>query len=1158
MIAQFSPDMTSETPSNVQTGAQRRTDTNFIEGINLRLAMTGCPTFGNGAMSSLPGLAAPMFSRQKETMRLLADYLCPADWRIDHFLREYLYDAGITLQWPARTFVLDSPGLARELSLPPDRDEFVSDIIRSYRLRQGVLHNPVNDRRTTQGVFHVTEGGLPIPDDKKAVPKAVFGRLLNLAFQPPRELLRLPFTSTQEAQAECFVSLLLRPVVCPAVPGFIEQKSMEVRFFVPGNLVSNLDFVELIFGNAGDPFLPENDAALDVEHWTGHTGCVILAPHLVKATKKSLGLPQWDAASDRQRRDGMCWKAETECYNDGGAFKITARDERGVVVTIIADNYYGYCKKEVKTQISYAANLYGLCEEEHAGGALVYASYDLGEEFNTDKHVRYRGHSFEEVLTLSGAAMELQPEGYAIDKRYPDIIYVPRDVRFDLRRQTITWPGELGDITIKLLAGKTYIRPSGYRVHMEKPSVNRTWRLIGTVAEPTLCHKPSTVSGGGKSEISKSISDAIIQGPVFTSDFKKDFDLIEELVARDYSQRFREPAKLGTDTRKILSSERSLGSVIKLFTPSEHDCSDKFNQWLGSIPQYILELLFVVKRFYKPAWGARWREHFSVDVINGTPGNELKCDNRKLVSNFLRVGYETDGSWRVFGLRKDFHPAAKIQAEDDITASVVAPVSRLPHLNPEYTNPSVKFVYNTENRLFQRPDEAVHRGYDKQTEKDLSEPGNFLSNFQPLTAQDARELVDDAIGFETYTEPMRNLILEAARNDGGPAYFVSSAHPRLVDGQPSKNPRYLQKRPDRAHPRDVYAAEMSTRLQRRISLEAPVHTPVNAVVPGRRNNPPDPAARIRSLAVFNPVHYMELPELFMEFISSMTGKSPSTTGAGSEGALTKGPFNALPPIIDLNAAFVSFSVTGYKAFVSAAGYIGPRVRVDHDISLLIPEVWCRMQPEERVPAFLIESGYFEPCKDFDFNGRKVLASRLGYRMTANFVRTFFGRVFNYPYAVFTNEMLRPETQDMAVFADGVDNIVDTHKRVAESYFADGSVAMACPPLQALLHIMAHGHHEGRDLNHPEFRALFTRDSVMASDWYAARLAAKQRHDIHLWRKHITYLENFLKKKNYADEAARLCVPAKLEQAWKTWHAVKTPEYLAGLKGTIGLQPLGKP
>ena len=66
---------------------------------------------------------------------------------------------------------------------------------------------------------------------------------------------------------------------------------MEIRFFAPGSLVSNLDFVESIFGNAGDPVLPENDARLDVDHWTGHTGCVILAPHLVTLTKDELGLP---------------------------------------------------------------------------------------------------------------------------------------------------------------------------------------------------------------------------------------------------------------------------------------------------------------------------------------------------------------------------------------------------------------------------------------------------------------------------------------------------------------------------------------------------------------------------------------------------------------------------------------------------------------------------------------------------------------------------------------------------------------------------------------------------------------------------------------------------------------------------------------------------
>src|SRR5678815_6061672 len=120
---------------------------------------------------------------------------------------------------------------------------------------------------------------------------------------------------------------------------------------------------------------------------------------------------------------------------------------------------------------------------------------------------------------------------------------------------------------------------------------------------------------------------------------------------------------------------------------------------------------------------------------------------------------------------------------------------------------------------------------------------------------------------------------------------------------------------------------MATRLARQMPLDVAVSTPVTAVLPGRRNNPPDAAAGIRPLAVYNPIHYMEPPELFMEYICSMTGKSPSTTGAGSEGALTKGPFNALPPIHDLNLSLVSFVLTDLAVFSSAAGWLGPRCRV---------------------------------------------------------------------------------------------------------------------------------------------------------------------------------------------------------------------------------------
>ena len=1148
------------TPKSTKSGgvgadSAIRSDEKLIQYINLKLAFMGCPTVAAGTDAAFQEMAEALLAHQRETDRLLAKYLPPVDQRIQDFLNDHLKETSDIPRLPHRTFILDRPGMARALSLPPDRNEFVSDIVKSYRVQQGVLHNPQSDRRTTQGVFHVTEGGLPIPADKIAVPKPVFSQLLRHALHPPRKLLRLPFTSSQKAQAECFVSLLLRPLVSPEVPGVCLAKSMEVRFIVPGNLASNLDFVESIFGNAGDPFLPENDAALDTDHWSGHTGCVILAPHLIRLTKKELGLPHKSQATERQVRDRMCWETPEEPYNQGGAFKVTCRTEDGVMLTLIADNYFGYCKKEVKTQLSFAANLMGNCEEEHAGGAMVYPSYDLGEEFSGHLHVRRLDHSFADVIQNFGSLMDVKPGGYAVDKRFNDIIYVSEDVHFDLHRQTVTWPHEGTTQSMRLLPSKTYVRPSGYKVHMEQIPGSRSWRLVGTVAEGMFCHKPCTVSGGGKSEISKPIGDAILQGPVFVAHFKKDFDRVEELLRRDYSQRFKKTAK-ALDSRPILSSDRSLGSVIKLLTPSAREYTSAYNDWLVTIPQYIKELLFVVKRFYKSDWGDKWREHFGVDIINGVPGNELKLDNRKLVTSYLRVGYDDDGAWRVFGLRKDFVPAAKLQMEDDISASVVVPKVTLSQLSSDQpaSGISVKFIQNCEQRLFQRPDDAIHQGYDRQTELEFSLSGHFFSNYEPLKPAQARELTEDAIGFAKYTAPIQRLIQVAMSNPEG-TFVVVPSHPRLVDGKPSKNPRYLQKRPDLVNPRASYLSEVATRFLRRIHLDQPVHTPVQAVLPGRRNNGPDVAAKIRSLAVYNPIHYMELPELFMEFICSMTGKSPSTTGAGSEGALTKGPFNALAPIIDLNAALVSSILCGTDGFVTAAGCVGPYARMDHDVSLLIPEVWCRMSSVERDPAYLKENGYLAACPDMEHEGSKLEFSRLGYRITPRFVHSFFGRVFNHPHVVFDERMLKPELQSTELFVEGLINVIETQRRVASLYFEDGSFEMACPPLKGLLHIMRDGVFEGMTLQAPAFRQLFTLDHLLGSDWYAARLRRKQVVDATLWQRNIRRLEDFLARETHRDEATRLGLAGRLKDARARLMEVESPDYLNRLRGMLGVQPV---
>lgn len=1109
--------------------APQASDDELYRYINLKLASLGQPTSSATADPEFLELARPLLRNFHQKDQLLGGRLCPADLRIQEFLDSYFENAAPKL--PADAFTLDRPGLARAMSLPPGADSISSPYLKSYRLPQGILHNPRSDRRTTQGIFHIVEGGFPVPADKIGVPKIAFVRLLTAALQPPEDVLALPFTADQPEHARFFVTLLLRPLVSPS-GGRWPARRMETRFFAPASLVSNLDFVEGIFGNAGDPYLPENDSALDVNHWSGHTGCVILAPHITGLRKKDLGLPRYEDATERQRRDGMCWRDEAETYNNGSAFKLTCRDARGVVVTIIADNYYGYCKKEVKTQISYAANLFGMCEEEHAGGAIAFPAYVLGQEFYAGRTVLTKPVEYEDAMKLLGNRVEMKPEGYAVDRKYPDVFYVPRNADFLVSEGCVKW----GEQKLVLRPGEVYVLPWGTKIRLEKQPGGTAWRLIASRADGVLCHKPCTVSGGGKSEISKSLGSIILKGTVFVRDYQNDFNAVEEILKKDFSAIYKIPPPGDRASRTILSPERSLGSVIKLLTPSK-DYTDEHNDWVRRLPQTIRQLIVTVKRYYRPDWGEDWRRYFTVDRINGHEGHELKYRNQKLVGNYLRMGYDPNGTWRIYKLRPDFNPADKVQVEDDITASIVLPREGLDHLDPEYWHQSVKLVQNCESLLFQRPDDAIHRGFDKDAEADLAAPGNFISNFEPLTVEQARELVDHIVEFDQYTDPMKKLLEDFAATGHG--YVVSSAHPRVVDGAPSKNPRYLQRRPDLVNPRDAYLAEIGTRLAREIPAENRVYFPVNAVLAGRRNNPPDVKAGIPPLAVYNPIHYQELPELFMDFICSLTGKSPSTTGFGSEGALTKGPFNALWPIVDVNNALVSSIVTGYGGFTTAAGHIGPLYKVDHDNSMLVPELWCRMRVYEREPRFLIDKGLLERVEDFDYEGRRILASRLGYRITALFVDRFLGRIFELPGSVFPEELLRPEKQDLPNFVAGIEAICEAQRTVALNYFEDGSVEAACPPVKALLHIMAHGHYGGKTVEHPAIREMFTRNGLLASDWYAERLSTKQKRDIDLWQRHVKSLE-----------AARLpAEAANLELA-----RASSPAYLTELRGTIGADP----
>ncbi|MEM9481633.1 MAG: hypothetical protein AAGA58_18435, partial [Verrucomicrobiota bacterium] len=533
---------------------------------------------------------------------------------------------------------------------------------------------------------------------------------------------------------------------------------------------------------------------------------------------------------------------------------------------------------------------------------------------------------------------------------------------------------------------------------------------------------------------------------------------------------------------------------------------------------------------------------------------ELKYLGQNMITQYLRVGFEEDGSGRTFGLRKDFYPAVKLQREDDISASITVPRRHLQNLHPKLTNPAFKFVKNCEYRFFQRPDDAIRRGYDKHAEEDFSRDDGFFCNYEPIPRNDAATMIEDTIRFTQFTQPLRETFRAYADTEK-PDYVVSTSNPRIVEGGArSKNPRYLQNRPDLSDQRSDYLAEIGARFFRRAPLDEMLPSPVVAVLPGRRNNPPDVAAGIRPLAVFNPVHHQELPELFMDFIASLTGKSPSTTGAGSEGALTKGPFNMLFPITDLNNALVSFLLTDHHAFSTAAGYIGPKYKVDHDISLLIPEVWCRMFVHERDPKWLIENGYLEKLNDIEHDGKTILASRLGFRITERFAKLFLNRIFTSPDAVFPEDMLRPELQNYEQFLDGINNITETQQKVAMNYFHDGSIDQACPPLNALLHIMAHGHHEERHADHPDIRAMFTREAMLESDWYRERIDAKATVDHALLSRHQQNLETFLNTPIYATVAQDLDISTRLKKVKNDLAEVGSDAWKEKHQETLGTDP----
>jgi hypothetical protein len=132
--------------------------------------------------------------------------------------------------------------------------------------------------------------------------------------------------------------------------------------------------------------------------------------------------------------------------------------------------------------------------------------------------------------------------------------------------------------------------------------------------------------------------------------------------------------------------------------------------------------------------------------------------------------------------------------------------------------------------------------------------------------------------------------------------------------------------------------------------------------------------------------------------------------------------------------------------------------------------------------------------------------------------------------------------------------VEAQQRVAKNYFEDGCYEKAVPPLQAVLAVMAHGSWNGKTLDDPDVRAMFSRETMLQSDWYRARLDAKRQADINLWERHKQYLTDYCSRDTHTDVAERMDLFERIKQAEGRLEFFKTDEYLDRIEGTLGTDP----
>ena len=402
-------------------------------------------------------------------------------------------------------------------------------------------------------------------------------------------------------------------------------------------------------------------------------------------------------------------------------------------------------------------------------------------------------------MNCLGDRVELKPEGYAVDRTIPTSSTSRKTPTSASAKAASRWPHRDGHAQARTLrAGETYVLPWGTKIRLEKQTGGTAWRLVGSAPTALSATSPAPSPAAANREISKSHRAASSSKARSSSaTISSDIDQVAEILNKDFSSIYKKPARPATaPSGPILSPERSLGSVIKLLTPSA-EYTDEYNDWLRALPQTIRQLVCHGQALLPPGMGRQLaralhrRPHQRVP----RPRAEIRQPEarRQLPARRLRP----EGSWRIYKLRPDFNPADKVQVEDDITASVVLPRESLNNLDPGIPQPERQ----ARGQLRGPALPAARRRHPPRLRQAAPKPtsprpatSSRTSSRSPSTG--ARRWSTTSSSSTSYTEPDE---APARRLRRTPARQSSSSPPRIRawwTASPSKNPRYLQQPPD--------------------------------------------------------------------------------------------------------------------------------------------------------------------------------------------------------------------------------------------------------------------------------------------------------------------------------------------------------------------------